>query len=43
MIEWARSHHSQVVILRESGVSSTPRPLGDLADVPVYWITRFRG
>jgi hypothetical protein len=34
---------SQAVILRESGVSSTPRPFGQITDALEYWITRFRG
>jgi hypothetical protein len=31
------------VIPRESGVSSTPRPLDSIASALEYWITRFRG
>src|ERR1700678_1746589 len=31
------------VILRESGVSRTPRPLDSITDVSEYWIARFRG
>jgi hypothetical protein len=30
-----------VVILRESGVSSTPRLCGSITDDPGYWITRW--
>jgi hypothetical protein len=31
------------VILRESGVSSTPQLSGSITDVTEYWIARFRG
>jgi hypothetical protein len=33
----------QAVILRESGVSSTPRPFDQIMDTLEYWITRIRG
>jgi hypothetical protein len=34
---------SKAVILRESGVSSTPQILDLMADALEYWITRVRG
>ena len=34
---------SSAVIPRESGVSSTPRPLDFITASLEYWITRFRG
>jgi hypothetical protein len=33
----------EAVILRESGVSSTQRPLDSITDASEYWIARFRG
>jgi len=38
-----RSICSKTVILRESGVSSTPGPLGKMANALEYWIIRLRG
>jgi hypothetical protein len=34
---------STVVILRESGVSSTPRLFDSITAALEYWVTRFRG
>src|ERR1700722_13881587 len=34
---------AQIVILRESGVSSTPQLLGSIINVSEYWIAPFRG
>jgi len=34
---------AQAVILRESGVSSTLRPFGQVANALGYWVTRLRG
>ena len=31
---------AKVVILRESGGSSTPRPFGSITDVSEYWVAR---
>jgi hypothetical protein len=39
----AKRRLAQTVILRESGVSSTPRLLGSNIGVSEYWIARFRG
>ena len=39
----AKGRLAQTVILRESGVSSTPQLLGSIIDVSEYWIARFRG
>jgi hypothetical protein len=33
---------NEAVILRESGVSTTPQLLGSIIDVSEYWIARFR-
>ena len=41
-MEWgATGRPAQIVILHESGVSSTPQLLGSIIDVPEYWIARF--
>ncbi len=43
-MEWgATGRPAQIVILRESGVSSTPQLLGSIIDVSEYRIARFRG
>jgi len=34
---------AKTVILRESGVSSTPQLLDSITDALEYWITRLRG
>jgi hypothetical protein len=33
---------AEAVILRESGVSSTPRPIDSIIDASEYWIARWR-
>jgi hypothetical protein len=34
---------AKIVILRESGVSSTPQLLDSIIDASEYWIARLRG
>jgi hypothetical protein len=35
--------HRRPVILRESGVSSTPQLFGSITNASEYWVARFRG
>jgi hypothetical protein len=37
---WRARATKEVVILRESGGSSTPRPVDSIAGVPAYWVAR---